>query len=291
MTGETTAVSTDVSARFEHAGWSLWFASDARELPSRLRSALADRALKLAAGEGGDPLRRSRHASTYFLRLDASPDGAVEAFVKVLDPRGGWLRTLCYLAARSRAKRLANIGRALQAAGFGVAPLLMLGEEPDGGRAMLVTAKVVGLPLPRFLPGPERSPELKQETLRALGAEVARLHRAGFLHGDLTPYNVFVTEDLPARFVFIDHERTVRPWLVWQRRRLRNLVQLCRFELDGMSPDDQIQIVDAYAQEMGYEYSRLRRRLGSMLRARRLRDAIGDDEIAPAYGGSHRRPV
>ena len=67
--------------------------------------------------------------------------------------------------------------------------------------------------------------------LRALGAEVARLHRAGYIHGDLTPYNIFVTGLQPPQFVFIDHERTRRTILSrFERPRMRNLVQLGHLE-------------------------------------------------------------
>jgi hypothetical protein len=282
--------------RLERDGWSLWFTGGTRALPPALRSELVERALELAAGAGGEPLRRSRHASTYYLCLDAVPAGAAaggrtEVFVKLLDAPGGGLSALRYLGSGSRAERLLGIAEALEAAGFAIAPVLMMGAERRGGRTMMAAARVAGLPLPRFVLGAAGALERKRQALRALGAEVARLHRAGFLHGDLTPYNVFVKSGAPPRFVFIDHERTVRPRLVWQRRRLRNLVQLCRFDLEGMSRTDRIRIVDAYARAMGCERRRLVRRLAVMLRARRQRDAVGADQVAPAYGGSQRRPV
>lgn len=273
MTAGTGAAENRAQARLERGGWSLWFPEGGRELPLKARAELVERALELAAGAGGHPLRRSRHASTYCLRLDGSPAETVDAFVKLLDAESGWSGTLRNLARGSRAERLGETVERLEAAGFTPAPLLMLGEERRGGRAMLVTRRVAGVPLPRFLRDVERAPERKRETLRALGAEIARLHRAGFLHGDLTPYNIFVAEGDPARFVFIDHERTVRARLAWRRRRLRNLVQLCRFELAGMSRADRIRIVDSYADGMGYRHHWLQRRLALMLRARRLRDA------------------
>ena len=64
---------------------------------------------------------------------------------------------------------------------------------------MLVAERAEGVSLAAFLAEPPRSPAgqkgrvlQKRAVLRALGAEVAALHRAGFIHGDLTPYNVFV---------------------------------------------------------------------------------------------------
>jgi hypothetical protein len=253
-------------------------------LTPAIRSELVERTLKIAYGTAVAPLRRSRHASTYHLRLDGPAGGSPEAFVKLLDAQSGGLGAIRYLATPSPAAHLHGIAEALQAAGFAIAPLLMLGEEQSGGRTMLVTERIAGLPLPRFLLLSGRPLERKRKMLRALGAEIARLHRAGFLHGDLTPYNVFVANGLSERFVFIDHERTVRPRLMWQRRRLRNLVQLCRFDLEGMSRTDRIRIVDAYARGMGCESRQLVRRLTAMLRARRLRDAAPDDKIAAADG-------
>ena len=156
---------------------------------------------------------------------------------------------------------------------------------------MMVTARVAGEPLPRFLRRPAGAPARRRELLRALGAEVARLHRAGFIHGDLTPYNIFVASGTPVRFSLIDHERTAEPRLMWERRRLRNLVQLCRFDLEGMGRTDRLRVIDAYGRAIGDEPPRrLIRRVSRMLRARRLRDTVGD-AAQSARGDSSRRPA
>jgi Lipopolysaccharide kinase (Kdo/WaaP) family len=276
-------------ARIERDGWSLLLGPALAEVPTRLGLDLIERALKIAGGAGGKPIRRSRHASTYTIRLGTPLDSATEVFVKLLDaPRG--LKAIRRLVLRSRAERMQAILEALLAAGFSVAPILMLGEEHRSGRSMMVTARVAGDQLPRFLLGATGAPGRRREVLRALGAEVAQLHRAGFIHGDLTPYNIFVTSGAPARFSLIDHERTARPRLMWERRRLRNLVQLCRFELEGMSRTDRVRIVDAYGRAMGGKSHRLIRRVAEMLRARRLRDTVSDG-LEPAYGYSWQRPV
>jgi hypothetical protein len=277
------------TARIERDGWSLLLAPALTGVPTRLGMELIERALKIAAGAGGEPIRRSRHASTYPIRLGTPLDVASEVFVKLLDaPRG--LKAVRRLVLRSRAERMQATLDALVAAGFVVAPILMLGDEHGSGRTMMVTARVAGDPLPSFLLGAAGAPARRREVLRALGAEVARLHRAGFIHGDLTPYNIFVASGAPARFSLIDHERTVLPRLMWERRRLRNLVQLCRFELEGMSRTDRIRIVDAYGNAMGGTSHRLIRRVAAMLRARRLRDTVSDG-MEPAYGGSWHPPV
>jgi hypothetical protein len=276
-------------ARIERDGWSLMLTPALAELPSGRGPELIDRAIKIAGGAGGEPLRRSRHASTYQIRLGTSLRGEAEVFIKLLDaPRG--LKAVRRLILRSRAQRLHAILDALSAAGFAVAPILIIGEERRSGRTMMVTARVAGEPLPRFLRGARGMPAPRRKLLRALGAEVARLHRAGFIHGDLTPYNIFVANGTPPRFSLIDHERTARPFFNWERRRLRNLVQLCRFELEGMSRTDRLRIVDAYGRAMDGAPPRLIRRVNAMLRTRRLRDTLGG-AAKPAGGSSSRRPV
>lgn len=276
-------------ARIKRDGWSLLLAPALAELPSRLGSELMERAIKIAGGAGGRPLRRSRHASTYQIRLGTPLSGEAEVFVKLLDaPRG--LKAVRRLILRSRAARMQSILDALVAAGFAVAPVLMLGDERGGGRTMMVTARVTGEPLPRFLRGTAGMLAGRRELLRALGVEIARLHRAGFIHGDLTPYNIFVANGTPARFSLIDHERTARPRLNWERRRLRNLVQLCRFELEGMGRTDRLRVVDAYGRAMGGAPRRLIRRVHAMLRARRRRDTVSGG-TEPACGLSWRRQV
>lgn len=271
-------------ARVERDGWSLLLAPALAELPSRLGMELIERALKIAGGGGDRPLRRSRHASTYQIRLGTPLSGETEVFVKLLDaPRG--FKAVRRLLLCSRAEQMQSILGALVATGFAVAPILMLGDERGSGRTMMVTAHVEGEPLPRFLRRASGAPARRREVLRALGAEVARLHRAGFVHGDLTPYNIFVANGPPVRFSLIDHERTARPRLDWERRRLRNLVQLCRFDLEGMGRTDRLRVVDAYGRAMSDAPRRLIRRVARMVRARRLRDTVSGG-IEPAGGGS-----
>lgn len=274
-------------SRIERDGWSVLLAPALAELPSGLGLELMERVFKIAGGAGGELLRRSRHASTYQIRLGTPLSGETEVFIKLLDaPRG--LKAVRRLILRSRAERMQSILDALAGAGFAVAPILMLGDERGSRRTMMVTARVAGEPLPRLLRGAAGMLARRRELLRALGVEIARLHRAGFIHGDLTPYNIFVANGTPARFSLIDHERTARPRLNWERRRLRNLVQLCRFELEGMGRTDRLRIVDAYGRAMGGMQRRLIRRVTAMLRARRVRDTVSGG-MEPACGGSRRR--
>ena len=260
------------------------------ELPSTIGVELVERVFEIAGGAGGKPLPgRLRHASTYQIHLGAPLCGETELFVKLLDgPRGLRKRFAgCFWARVLSGCSRFSTRWALEA-GFSVAPILMLGDERASGRTMMVTARVAGEPLPRFLRGAGGMLARRRELLRALGVEIARLRHKGFIHGDLTPYNIFVVAGTPARLSLMDHERTMRPRLNWERRRLRNLVQLCRFELEGMGRTDRFRVVDAYGRAMGGERRRLIRRIAAMLRARRFRDNVSSG-IWPDFFVSRRR--
>jgi hypothetical protein len=91
--------------------------------------------------------------------------------------------------------------------------------------------------------------------LRRLGAEIARLHGAGFVHGDLVPPNLRVTGE---RFVFLDNDRTRRSRLLVHLAGRRNLVQLGRFVVPGLTLADRARVLAAYA--AGRRLARWRRR-------------------------------
>jgi aminoglycoside phosphotransferase (APT) family kinase protein len=140
---------------------------------------------------------------------------------------------------------------------------------------MLTSARAQGVALPEFIAGAQGSPARKRVLLRQLGSEVARLHRTGLVHGDLTPYNVFVAQDEPPCFIFLDHDRT-RPGFPAGRRyrQLRNLVQLGRFDLPGVSNADRLRVFNAYAAGLGIARRQATaRRVARMLARRRRRDA------------------
>jgi hypothetical protein len=103
----------------------------------------------------------------------------------------------------------------------------------------------------------------KRALLEALGREVARLHRAGVVAGDLVPANVWialVAADL--RIAFLDHDRTrfTAPPTSWHRAR-RNLVQLNRVVLAGVTTTDRLRVYRAYATERAWSHAEARRRL------------------------------
>ena len=218
--------------RWRHDGWRGWRAPGAEVDAATCLAALATR-----------ETRRSRHART--LPLDTA-GGRV--FVKLYPAPDGW-----------RAARAARMGAAVAAAGFGAPVAVLCGRA--GRRALLVTRDAGGADLATAvtaLAGAGGRPR-KRRLLRALGAEVGRLHAAGFLHGDLVPTNVHVVDD---GFVFLDHDRTRRArLLVWWGAR-RNLVQLGRFVVPGVSVTDRARVLCAYAAARGLG-ERGRRRLAA----------------------------
>ena len=204
-----------------------------------------------------------------------SPLGRQDAdlFVKHFDPPAGWERLKSWFR-RCRPSRTERITAALRAAGFFVPPILLHGVHRESRREVIVTARAEGDGPILALRGLNGSIAAKRAVLRALGAEVGRLHRAGFIHGDLTPFNLRILIDEPPRFAFIDNERTRRTVVIArERRRLRNLVQLGRFALAGITHTDRMRVFRAYEAALHRRHSRCReRQAAAMLRRRTERD-------------------
>jgi len=97
------------------------------------------------------------------------------------------------------------------------------------------------------------SPELldeKRELMYSAGHEVGRLHRAGFIHGDLRVGNLIIDgRGRSAQFYFIDNERTKSCKELTERERLRNLVQLNMVGLPHITRTDRLRFMNAYLQE------------------------------------------
>jgi Lipopolysaccharide kinase (Kdo/WaaP) family len=272
------------AVRVEREGWE-FFISDDPSLPASAREELVALALSAARGSGR-VVRRSRNAASYRARLGG--ERGADVFLKVLDAPAG----AAALKLRMRGLRVAHVARItafLMRDGLLAPAVLVYGVEPKSGREIIAIARAAGVLVSRWLRvAAERGVipiESKRVMLRALGSEIARLHRAGYLHGDLTPYNVLVADGDRPRVIFIDHERTRRSLLArLQRPRLRNLVQLGHFELAGLSRSDRMRVWQAYAADM--EPARRRamlRRLVRMLAARVARER----GRAPATRAAH----
>ena len=194
----------------------------------------------LAAADGGGG-RRSRHARSLAIE---TPHGVCH--VKSYPSPGGAL-----------ARRAFAMGRALAAAGFAAPVVLLAGRSGRAG--LLVTADTGGedllVALARLASPGDDTRVRKRDLLRRLGTEVARLHAAGFVHGDLVPPNLRWRD---GEFVFLDNDRTRRAWPGARR----NLVQLGRFVVPGVTASDRARVLHAYASARGLDRRR-RHRLGA----------------------------
>jgi serine/threonine protein kinase len=224
--------------------------------------------------EGGEGIlfHSSRYAVTYLTRIADKTGPTIEVYIKTYrQPRG--LTALKQAIRGGRAGNVMRMTEALHQAGFGTPRLLFQGVQLNGGRSLLVTERAEGISLPDLVANlqDDHSCGRKRALMAALGREVARLHRAGFIHGDLTPYNLFVVQTEPPRFIFLDHDRTRLAFPAGRRyRQLRNLVQLGRFDLPGLSNSDRLRVFNAYAADLGIAQPRgLARRVARMLARRR----------------------
>ena len=253
-------------------GWRL-FRAKSPDISSDALDQLIERAMDVAAGGAVKPLRRSRRGTTFRLRFEADATRDFDVFVKLMDAPGGFAKVKRWIRG-SRAAHIARVTAALIESGFGAPPILLYGTEERGGREMLIAPRAKGEGPLRTLASLAASPMHKWTMLHALGETVARLHRAGFVLGDLTPFNIFVQRGEPPRFTFLDHDRTRQTLRIGRaRRQLRNLVQLGRFDLPGVTRTDRMRVLHGYASSFDRRTRRaLVRTVATMLERRTRRD-------------------
>lgn len=156
----------------------------------------------------------------------------------------------------SKARRAQRIGAELAAAGFH-APIAVAAGEKRKRRliecAFLLTTPVAGVSLVELLQQPGGADRAanragKLAGLRQLAQEIRRFHDLGFVHGDMVATNIFVHGDPhPRQFFFMDNDRTRRyPQALPQSQWKRNLVQLNRLPLPGISLQDRMRFLRAY---------------------------------------------
>jgi hypothetical protein len=195
----------------------------------------------------------ARHPQT--VRLQAKIGGVEkELFVKVFH-RGAWLTALKDQLRRSRAFNSWQQGLALDAAGFNAPLAVALGAEAGwriARREFVVTEKICGVALPEYLRGVAHGAvalRSKRKNIKRLAQLIRRFHAAGFVHGDLLAGNIFIASgsENAGEFYFMDNDRTRRypSWLsqsIWKR----NLIQLNRQPLPGISLQDRMRFLHAY---------------------------------------------
>ena len=249
----------------------------------------------------------AKHPQTLSFRFS---DGGHEneLFLKVFHPanRGAALKDAL---RSSKAFRSWRQGVALDRAGFGVPLTIAAGEWRHWRilrRAFLVTRKIDGQPAHLFLrhwaDGAEAQKSrlaAKREALRRMAFLLRRFHRSGFVHGDLVASNLFVSyADGRPIFYFMDNDRTRRypaglPQFLWRR----NLLQLNRMPLPGISLQDRVRFLKSYLESgsLAGRELRLARWLERNTRRRRHEcdgvDASGDYRKLMRWSGEFSRAM
>jgi hypothetical protein len=230
---------------YREGDWRLW------ALPDRW-----NRDLWLAVLDRINAQTPARHPHVIRFRPADSNEGD-PFYLKIFD-RASWAGSMKDVFRGSKALRSLRQGRALSKRGFFVPTTVCAGEQRSCRwlrRSFVLTQAVRGQQLPLFLrdrlTSSMRTVALseKRRLLKQVALEVRRLHDLGFVHGDLVPTNIFVCELAGAgiRIFFMDNDRTRRypgwlPHSLWKR----NLVQLNRLPLPGISLQDRMRFLRHY---------------------------------------------
>ena len=220
-----------------------------KTLRHRWTPQLQNRVLELACGQIA-----ARHPQTLSLCCEIGSDEKF-FFLKIFH-RGRGLIGLKDLLRQSRATRFWRQGLALSAAGFKVPLTIAVGAQ--GGwaiarRMFVLTEKIDGVPAPMYLgksfAGDRSKLAFKRDSLTELAKLLRQFHRIGFVHGDLVASNILVAASLGGgvEFYLMDNDRT-RKYPIWMPQSLwkRNLIQLNRMPLPGVSLQDRMRFLHAY---------------------------------------------
>jgi len=238
---------------------------------------------------------RDRHPQT--VRLERRErDKSAPLFLKVFHPPSG-IASAKDFCRSSKAFRFLRQSVALAAAGFLAPTTVAAGEERTRRRlkrAFVLTAAVPGEPAPEFLRN-RYSDGLsglglaeKRLALESMGRVIRCLHDAGFVHGDLVPTNIVIATEPGGgcRFYLMDNDRT-RRYPLWLAQSLwkRNLVQLNRFPLPGITLQDRMRFFRAYSGRP--DWSGAERKLLAWVEWKTRQRRKECDGVGP--GGSFRR--
>ena len=236
--------------------------------------------------------RWSDHPQTIRFRYPAGEAGT-EYYLKVYH-RPSFPGLFKDLFRDSKAFRALKQGESLSEMGFHAPLALAAGEERTSRlleRAFLLTVGIQGISLPLFLrelcpllPG-RASVQKKRAYLKQLALEIRRMHEEGFVHGDLIPSNILVhVEGERIAFYTIDHDRTRRyPFWCPQRLWKRNLVQLNRFVLDGISLQDRMRFLKFYLNSRSWGKKERRFLLWLEMKTRKRRRECDRVEAAVSF--------
>jgi hypothetical protein len=220
-------------------------------LPAYWNQELQEQVLALAEGETA-----AKHPQTLELAVATINEGK-PLYLKVFHPPAGPVH-LKNLWRKSKALRFLHQGVALSEAGFRVPVTIAVGELRSWRflqRAFVLTLAVSGQSLFSYMLDcflgrtPRMSFAEKLTALKSLAELIRKFHDLGFVHGDLVPSNIFISDWQGGKptFCFMDNDRTRRyprwlPQSLWKR----NLVQLNRFPLPGISLQDRVRFFLAY---------------------------------------------
>lgn len=238
-----------MSAETRAAAWRVW-TRDPDALPA------AEVLGWVARVAGTVSLHRSKHADTYRWTRSGG-----DVYVKVYRRYRRWTAIKDWFRP-SKAANVRAVSAALAERHFVVPTVVATGEERGlfgVRRSFCATAALVGEPVAERIAALSAAREpttlhAKRGLLETLGREVARLHAAGVVAGDLVPANVWIAlADGELRLAFLDHDRThmgdaPAPW----HRARRNLVQLNRVVVSGVTTADRLRVYRAYARARGW---------------------------------------
>ncbi len=180
--------------------------------------------------------------------------GTHDIYYKEFLPRGPWEHAKAKLRG-SRGERARNNSDKLLRSGFNAPRNLGWGPLPRG-REYLFTRAVPGEGVTTWLRlrlHGRSAPELhrRRRLLRELGTFIGKLHRAGFVHGDLRPSNVMAVA-VGERFDFalIDNERTTSRQPPDMRGLKKNLMQLNMLLPSDLTRSDRWRFFKQWRSEM-----------------------------------------
>lgn len=183
-----------------------------------------------------------------------------------MQPRRPLMDRLKWQLRPSRALATFKVSQAMLARDIWCpAPLLAAREHRGSQSREIFIAQAVDLPGlgMRLVDAPDDASRIAM--VRSIAPHIARLHAERFIHGDLLPNNLHVTDDLQ-RVCFMDNDRTRQwpcalPWFVLRR----NLAQMSFRLLRHQGEDVTRAFVQAYADAAQWSASLATRRMGEVL--------------------------
>lgn len=196
----------------------------------------------------------ARHPQT--MQFDCELDAQQGSFFLKVFHRTAGLALFKDCFRQTKANRFWRQGLALAATGFKVPVTIAVGAEYSwriAKREFVLTEKIDGAPMPQFLRNFEGGDNTtlieKRRSIARLAKLIRRFHDNGFVHGDLVATNIFLSKDQAGgiEFYFMDNDRTNRfPTWLPQKLWRRNLIQLNRMPLAGVSLQDRMRFLHSY---------------------------------------------